>query len=38
MLRVVNLTKKFGNLVVFNDISFSIEENEIVGFQIEISP
>ncbi len=31
MLRVVNLTKKFGNFVVLNDISFSIEQNEIVG-------
>ena len=31
MLRVVNLTKKFGNFVVLNDISFSIEENEILG-------
>jgi len=31
-IRAVNLTKKFGNFIAVNSISFEIEEGEIVGF------
>src|SRR5215469_9437677 len=32
ILEVKNLTKKFGNFIAVNNISFSIKEGEIVGF------
>lgn len=32
VLDVLNLCKSYGNHLVLNDISFSIQENEIVGF------
>ena len=31
LLRVENITKKFGNLVANEDVSFSLEENSIVS-------
>lgn len=32
VLDVLNLCKSYGNHLVLDDISFSIRENEIVGF------
>lgn len=32
ILEVKNLVKKFGNFVAINDISFSVEEGQILGF------
>lgn len=32
MIQVENITKKYGSFVAVNDISFEIDEGEIVGF------
>ena len=32
MIQVENITKKYGSFTAVNDISFEIEEGEIVGF------
>jgi len=32
MIKVEHLTKRYGNIVAVNDISFSLEEGDIVGF------
>lgn len=32
MIKVKNVTKKYGNFTAVNDISFEIKEGEIVGF------
>ena len=32
MIEVKNITKKYGNFLAVNDISFEIKDNEIVGF------
>lgn len=32
MIEVKDLTKKYGNFVAVNDISFQIDDNEVVGF------
>ena len=32
ILSVENINKKFGGLIAINDVSFSIEKNEVVGF------
>ena len=31
LLRVQDLTKRFGGLVAVNDVSFDVEEGEILG-------
>ena len=32
MVEVKNLTKRYGNMTVVDDISFSVGEGEILGF------
>src|SRR4030042_767493 len=32
MIRIINLTKRFGELVAVNKINFHIKKNEIFGF------
>ena len=32
MIDIKNLTKKFGNNVILDDISFSVKKGEILGF------
>ena len=32
MIQVENITKKYGSFTAVNDISFEIDEGEIVGF------
>ena len=32
VIQVENITKKYGSFVAVNDISFEIDEGEIVGF------